>query len=101
MSILTLSVLAFYTISHNILVGMVRKCGLEEWSVRWIENWLNSRAQGIVISGADSNLRPGATGVPQGSALSTVLFNLFIKDMGKGTWQVSRRRGQSIFSVIL
>jgi len=29
---------AFDAVSHNILIG---KCGLDEWSVRWIENWLN------------------------------------------------------------
>ena len=30
----------FDTVSHNILLGKLRKCGLDEWSVRWIENWL-------------------------------------------------------------
>jgi len=35
---------AFYALSHNILIGKVRKCGLDEWTVRWIENWLNGRA---------------------------------------------------------
>jgi len=25
---------AFNTVSHNILIGKLRKCGLEEWSVR-------------------------------------------------------------------
>jgi len=43
---------AFDTVSHNILKNKLRKCGLEEWSVRCIENWLNGRAQGVVISGA-------------------------------------------------
>jgi len=40
---------AFDTVSHNILIGKLR---LDEWSVRWIENWLNGRAQRVVISGA-------------------------------------------------
>ncbi|PKU45797.1 rna-directed dna polymerase from mobile element jockey- hypothetical protein [Limosa lapponica baueri] len=31
---------AFNTISHNILIGKLRKHGLDEWTVRWIENWL-------------------------------------------------------------
>jgi len=34
---------AFDTVSPNILLGKLRKCGLDEWSVRWIENWLNGR----------------------------------------------------------
>jgi len=32
---------SFDTVSHNILLGKLRKCGLDEWTVRWIENWLN------------------------------------------------------------
>jgi len=32
---------AFNIVSHNILLGKFGKCGLNEWSVRWIENWLN------------------------------------------------------------
>ena len=43
---------AFDTVSHNILLGKLRKCELDEWSVRWIENWLNGRTQRVVTSGA-------------------------------------------------
>jgi len=46
---------AFNTVSHDILLGKLRKCGLDEWSVRWIENWLNGRTQRIVISSAESS----------------------------------------------
>ena len=28
---------AFDTVSHNILLGKLRKRGLEEWSMRWVE----------------------------------------------------------------
>jgi len=34
---------AFDTVSHNILLGKLRKCGLDEWSVTWIENWLSGQ----------------------------------------------------------
>jgi len=46
---------AIDTVSRNILLGKFRKCGLDEWSVRWIENWLNGRTQRVVISGAESS----------------------------------------------
>jgi len=38
---------AFDTVFCNILIGKLRKCGLDKWTMRWIENWLDGEAQGL------------------------------------------------------
>ena len=34
---------AFDAVSHNILIDKLTKYRLGKWTVRWIENWLNSQ----------------------------------------------------------
>lgn len=72
---------AFDTVDHKILARRLADIGVVGGARDWIVSYLNDRQQAVTLSPFTSSFRTVRQGVPQGSAISPILFNLYLRPL--------------------
>jgi len=71
---------AFDKVPHRRLLVKLKHYNLCQQVIGWIESFLSSRTQRVVVDGYMLQEAPVLSGVPQGTVLSPLLFLIFISD---------------------
>ena len=67
---------AFDCIPHDLLITKLATCGFEEKTQLYIYSYLENRKQCVKINNINSNFQTIKSGVPQGSIVGPILFNV-------------------------
>ena len=72
----------FDTVDHSILLGTLSKLRIGGLALAWLRSFLEDRPQRVQIGESFSALWSLNCGVPQGSIIAPMLFNIYMRPLG-------------------
>jgi len=72
---------AFDTVPHQLLLTELRDIGCSTEVLNWFCNYLSDRLQRVITYEEVTDWIMASRGFPQGSGLSPLLFNIFVRNL--------------------